>query len=60
MSSKTLDSVKIVDHRIYFITEFDVSPFHEGSGWYCDLIYSDDKIDTYGPYDTERQAVDMI
>lgn len=56
----TIDQVKIVDKRIYYITEADLSAFHEEEGWYCDITYSDEKIDTYGPYDSKDLASSLV
>lgn len=51
-----MPTLQIVDKRVYYITEANTSDFHEEEGWYCDLTYIDEKVNTYGPYDTEELA----
>lgn len=51
-----MSTISIVDSITYYIGENDLSPFHSESGYYVDLIFSDDGIDTYGPYDTEEEC----
>jgi hypothetical protein len=53
-------TLQIVDKRVYHITESDISAFHEEAGWYCDVLYSDENVDTYGPYNTHELASSVI
>jgi len=51
-----MSTISIVDSRIYYIGEKDLSPFHKDTGYYVDVIFSDEGIDTYGPYETESEC----
>jgi hypothetical protein len=53
-------TLQIVDKRVYQITEADISEFHEEEGWYVDITYSDEKVDTYGPYNTHELASSAV
>lgn len=48
--------ITITDKRVYFITEGDLSDFHDEIGYYVDIEYSDGSYDTFGPYDTIEDA----
>lgn len=52
--------VTIINTRTYFISENDISEFHDEVGYYIDVEYNDGSYDTYGPYDTESQAKSVI
>ena len=53
-------TLQIVDKRVYQITEADISEFHEEKGWYVDITYTDEKVDTYGPYSTPELASAVV
>lgn len=53
-------SVTIINTRPYYISENDISDFHDEVGYYLDIEYSDGSYDTYGPYDTEKEAKSVI
>jgi hypothetical protein len=53
-------TLQIIDKRVYCITEADISDFHEEQGWYCDITYTDEKVDTYGPYNTRELASAVV
>lgn len=55
-----LDQIRIVDKRIYYIGESDLSEFHEETGWYSDFIYDEGEIDTYGPFETKDNALSCV
>jgi len=52
----SLAQVKITGKRVYFISENDISDFHDEVGYYVDLEYSDGSFDTFGPYDDKKEA----
>lgn len=52
----TLDQIKIVDRLVYYIADTHLSEFHEEVGWYCDIVYYDGEVDTYGPFDSKEDA----
>jgi hypothetical protein len=51
--------VKITDKRVYYISEQDISDFHDEIGYYVDLEYNDGSYDTFGPYVTKQEALQM-
>jgi hypothetical protein len=53
-------SIKVTNTRPYYISEDDISDFHDEVGYYLDVEYSDGSYDTYGPYDTETQAKSIV
>lgn len=48
--------VNITERRVYFISQDDISEFHDEVGYYVDIEYSDGSYDTFGPYDTKQEA----
>lgn len=52
----SLAQVKITGKRVYYISESDISDFHDEVGYYVDLEYSDGSFDTFGPYDDKQEA----
>lgn len=51
--------VKITGKRVFFISDGDISDFRDEVGYYVDLEYSDGSYDTFGPYDTRKEALSM-
>lgn len=51
--------VKITDKRVYYISEYDISDFHDEIGYYVDLEYNDGSYDTFGPYSNKQEALEM-
>ena len=51
--------VKITDKRVYYISEHDISDFHDEVGYYVDLEYNDGSYDTFGTYSSKQEALEM-
>ena len=51
--------VQITEKRIYLISKNDLSDFHDEVGFYVDLEYNDGSYDTFGPYSTRQEALEM-